>query len=106
MGFSEIEKTSEILDEIQINMLKTAKEQSKEKILGVSDYAEFKSKIEKGEGGFFSAPWCGKSECEEKIKEETSADIRVIPFDSEDTSGKCIYCQEQSISKPIFARGY
>ena len=107
LGFSEIEKTSEILDEIQINMLKTAKEQSKEKILEISDYAEFKSKIEKGEGGFFSAPWCGKSQCEEKIKEETSADIRVIPFGSDDNKNeKCIYCQEQSNSIPIFARGY
>jgi len=106
LGFSEIEKTSEILDEIQINMLKTAKEQSKEKILGVSDYAEFKSKIEKGEGGFFSAPWCGKTECEENIKEETGADIRVIPFESENSNEKCMYCQEQSNSNPIFARGY
>ncbi|MCH2406159.1 MAG: proline--tRNA ligase, partial [Nitrosopumilus sp.] len=63
-----------------------------------------KSKIEKG--GFFNAPWCGKAECEEKIKEETGADIRVIPFGSGNTNEKCMYCQEQSISVPIFARGY
>ena len=53
---------------------------------------EFKSEIENG--GFFSAPWCGKLECEEKIKEETGADIRVIPFDSENLDEKCMYCQE------------
>ena len=47
---------------------------------------EFKSQIEKG--GFFNAPWCGKLECEEKIKEETGADIRVIPFGSENDSAK------------------
>ena len=63
-----------------------------------------KSKIEKG--GFFNSPWCGKSECEDKIKEETGAEIRVIPFGSENTNDKCIYCQEQSVSTPIFARGY
>ena len=61
-------------------------------------------KIEKG--GFFNSPWCGKLECEEKIKEETGAEIRVIPFNSENTSKKCIYCKEQSTSVPIFARGY
>ena len=85
-------------------MLKAARAQSKENTIDISDYMEFKSKIEKG--GFFNAPWCGKLECEEKIKEETGADIRVIPFDSEITNEKCMYCQEQSVSVPIFARGY
>ena len=104
LGFTEIEKISTILDEIQTVMLKTAREQVKANTIDISDYTEFKSKIENG--GFFSAPWCGKLECEEKIKEETGADIRVIPFDSKNTNEKCMYCQEQSISIPIFARGY
>ena len=104
LSFSEIGKIVEILDEIQVEMLKKAKEQAKENTTSISDYSEFKSKIE--DGGFFYAPWCGKLECEEKIKEETGADIRVIPFDCENINEKCMYCQEQSISIPIFARGY
>jgi len=104
LGFTEIEKIHTILDEIQNSMLKTAREQTKANTIDISDYTEFKSKIEKG--GFFSAPWCGKLECEEKIKEETGADIRVIPFGSENTDKKCMYCQEQSTLIPIFARGY
>lgn len=104
IGFHEIEKIVTILDEIQKDMLKIAKIKAKENTLDVSDYSEFKSKM--GKGGFFNAFWCGKTECEEKIKEETGADIRVIPFGSEDTSGKCVYCQKQSIATPIFARGY
>jgi prolyl-tRNA synthetase len=95
LGFTEIEKIPTVLDEIQDDMLKTAREQVKENTIDISDYNEFKSKIEKG--GFFNAPWCGKLECEEKIKEETGADIRVIPFDSENTNEKCMYCQEQSV---------
>ncbi len=85
-------------------MLKKAKGQAKDNTTSISDYSEFKSKIE--DGGFFCAPWCGKLECEEKIKEETGADIRVIPFGCENINKKCMYCQEQSISIPIFARGY
>ncbi|MEK6929430.1 MAG: His/Gly/Thr/Pro-type tRNA ligase C-terminal domain-containing protein, partial [Thermoproteota archaeon] len=104
IGFSEIEKIVTILDEIQKDMLKTARVKASENTINISDYSEFKSKI--GKGGFFNAYWCGKIECEEKIKEETGADIRVIPFGSENTDGKCIYCQEQSIATPIFARGY
>ena len=104
LHFTEIEKISTILDEIQENMLKNAREQAKTNTINISDYEEFKSKIESG--GFFNAPWCGRLECEEKIKEETGADIRVVPFDSENTSQKCIYCQEKSATVPIFARGY
>ena len=104
MSFTEIEKIPGILDEIQIEMLKKAKEQSSTNILNILDYSEFKLKMEKG--GFFNSPWCGKLECEEKIKEETGAEIRVIPFNSENSSKECIYCKEQSVSIPIFARGY
>ena len=104
LRFSEIETIVTILDEIQKEMLENARAKAKTNSIDISDYTEFKSKIEKG--GFFNAPWCGKIECEEKIKEETGADIRVLPFGSEDTNQKCIYCNEQSISIPIFARGY
>ena len=70
----------------------------------VSDYDQFKSKIEKG--GFFEASWCGNQKCEEKIKEETCANIRVIPFDNKNSDGKCIYCKSKNISNVVLARGY
>jgi len=104
LGFTEIEKIVIILDEIQVEMLKKAKEQAVNNALNISDYSEFKSKIEKG--GFFNSPWCGNVECENKIKEETGAEIRVIPFNSENITKECIYCKKQSVSIPIFARGY
>jgi prolyl-tRNA synthetase len=83
MQFNEISKIGTILDEIQKDMLKTARIKAKENTIDISSYSEFKSKI--GDGGFFNAYWCGKIECEEKIKEETGADIRVIPFGSDNT---------------------
>ena len=104
LGFDNIDEISSVLDEIQDNMLNAARKQSTENTLEVTDYEEFKSKIEKG--GFFKSPWCGKIECEEKIKEEAGAEIRVIPFDSNNINEKCIYCKEQSESIAIFARGY
>ena len=104
MGLNEVEKISTILDEIQTEMLEKAKTEAADNTVDIENYDEFKMKMEKG--GFFNSPWCGKLECEEKIKEETGAEIRVIPFNSENTSKKCIYCKEQSTSVPIFARGY
>jgi prolyl-tRNA synthetase len=104
VAFEDIKKIDLVLDEIQKNMLETAREQANLNTIDISDYSEFKEKI--GKGGFFNASWCGKQECEEKIKEETGADIRVIPFDSENKESNCIYCNETSSSTPIFARGY
>ena len=98
------EKLDGVLVDIQKQMLISGKKVLDEMIHNISSYDEFKSQIEKG--GLLQTPWCGKQECEEKIKEETGADIRVIPFGGGDSSKKCVYCNEQSISVPIFARGY
>jgi len=85
-------------------MLEIAQEQAKLNTFDVSNYSEFKERI--GKGGFVKASWCGKQECEDQIKEETGADIRVISFYKENKDGNCVYCNEKSTKVPIFARGY
>lgn len=60
--------------------------------------------IEKG--GFISAHWDGTSETEEKIKQETKATIRCIPFNSIDEAGKCVYWGKESAKRVLFARAY
>ena len=104
LKLNDIEEITNILESIQKTMLDNAIEKSKQNTMTIADYQEFKSQIEKG--GFLHSPWCGKLECEEKIKEETGADIRVIPFGSQKTDSKCIYCGQQSEWVPVFARGY
>ena len=104
LKLNEIDQITNILESIQQTMLDNAIEKSKQNTMTIADYQEFKSQIEKG--GFLHSPWCGKLECEEKIKEETGADIRVIPFGSQKTDSKCIYCGQQSEWVPVFARGY
>jgi len=93
-----------VLDEIQKEIFESAKKLLSQMTQKISDYDQFKSKIEAG--GFFEAPWCGNQKCEEKIKEETGADIRVIPFDSKNADGKCILCKSKSVSNVVLARGY
>lgn len=104
LKFEEIEKIILILDEIQSKMLEIAREQAKINTFDISNYSEFKERV--GKGGFVKAFWCGKQECENQIKEETGADIRVISFNKENKDGICIYCNEKSTRAPIFARGY
>ncbi|RNJ79067.1 MAG: proline--tRNA ligase [Nitrosopumilus sp. B06] len=104
LGFESIGEISGILDEIQKEMLKKATRQAEELAFSISEYGEFKSRIR--EGGFVHAPWCGRQECEMRVKEETGADIRVVPFGSGDCNQKCVCCGEASSSIPVFARGY
>ena len=70
----------------------------------VETYDEFKTEIEKG--GFILALWDGTTESEEKIKEDTKATIRCIPFDGDKTPGKCMVTGKPSACRVIFARSY
>ena len=89
---------------IHNDMFADAKKILDEKTTTVSNYSDFKSELEKGR--LIHAPICTNQQCEEKIKEETGADVRVIPENSENKTSKCIYCEKQSETVPLFARGY
>lgn len=91
-----------ILEEIQAAMLQRARECAKRMTFDAQDYAEFKRLAG---SGFVRAGWCGKTRCEERIKEETGCEIRIIPF-GEQGGNTCTYCGERGTSVPIFARGY
>lgn len=100
-----VETVKELLDKIQENLLEKAKRFLQENIREVSDYSEFKEVIEKKKG-FIKTYWCGSKDCEDKIKEETKASIRCVPFEQEEISGKCIYCGNKSSALVYFARAY
>jgi prolyl-tRNA synthetase len=76
-----------------------------EKIATVQDYGEF-TKILKEKGGFIKAAWCGSPECEAKIKDETGATIRVLPFEQGEPAGNCVYCGKKAKKIAYFARSY
>ena len=92
------------LDNIHNDMFANAKKILDERTIILETYDEFKYELEKGM--LIKAPICDNPTCEEKIKEETSADIRVIPDACDDDGSKCIYCDGQSKIRPLFARGY
>ena len=99
-----VQGVESVLNDIQQSLFEKTKSFLKEKTKSVSDFDIFKSELEKGM--FLSSPWCGDQRCEEKIKELTGADIRVIPFDNNSTMSKCINCKRPSKENVIFARGY
>ena len=93
-----------LLEDIQRNIYAKAKKYRDEHTITVDSYDEFKEKIE--EGGFILAHWDGTTETELRIKEETKATIRCIPFDGDPTPGKCMVTGKPSARRVLFARAY
>ncbi|MHB2153009.1 proline--tRNA ligase [Calditrichota bacterium GD2] len=93
------------LDLMQKEMLERARKFQEDNTHQVDDYNQFKKIIEE-EGGFINSHWCGSAECEAKIKEDTKATIRNIPFDRKAEKGKCIICGKESEGRVIFAKAY
>lgn len=93
-----------LLEEIQNNIFQKALAFRDENTFEIDDWEEFKSRVEKG--GFILAHWDGTSETEEKIKAETKATIRCIPFGRPEETGSCIYSGKPSAGRVIFAKAY
>jgi len=97
-------ETYKILDEIQANLYKRALQFRNNRIKSVDNWKDFKDEIKNG--NFVLAHWCGESEVEAKIKEETKATIRCIPFDKKTEQGKCVYSGRPSNGRVLFAKAY
>lgn len=100
-------RVHELMDIIQKNLFDKALKFREDNTTEIDDYSEFKTLYNEGGGGFSRSGWCGDPECETKIKEDTKATIRVIPFDSKPGSGrKCVYCGKDAEYTAFFAKSY
>jgi prolyl-tRNA synthetase len=68
-------------------------------------YDEFKAILDKV-GGFVMAHWCGSADCEKQVNADSGATIRVIPFDAQPESGRCLVDGQPSDKRVLFARAY
>jgi prolyl-tRNA synthetase len=74
----------------------------------VASYDRFREILE-GEGGFVYTGWCGSAACEEKVKEETKATIRCLPFEefrSPTPPRHCLACGGAAKAEAVWARAY
>ena len=99
-----VEYVKQLLDEIQANIFKKAVDFRDSHIYECEDYEEFKQKIK--DGGFFLCPWDGTAETEAKIKEETQATIRCVPFGVEQKSGVDMVSGKEAKFRVLIARAY
>ena len=93
----------ETLDTIQSDMFEAAKKFRDENIHDPASYDELKEVVQKG---WALSWWCESAECEAKVKEDTKATTRVIPFDQPEEEGECIVCGGKANTKVYFAKAY
>ena len=68
------------------------------------NYDEFKERIK--DGGFFLCHWDGTPETEAKIKEDTQATIRCVPYMFEQTPGVDMVSGKPATQRVIIAKAY
>jgi len=99
------ERVGELLEAIQKNLLEKAREMRDQKTHVVHDEAAFKE-IMKENPGFVKAMWCGDEDCEERVKTETGATIRCIPFEQEKLGDACPFCGKPAAQMVYYAKAY
>ena len=99
-----VEHIKNLLDDIQANIFKKAKDFRDAHIYECENYDEFKERVK--DGGFFLCHWDGTEETEAKIKEDTQATIRCVPYMFEQTSGVDMVSGKPAKYRVIIARSY
>jgi prolyl-tRNA synthetase len=94
------------LDGMQKGLLERAKKFRADNTVSVDTYDDFKAVFEGNNSKFVMAHWDGSAEVEARVKEETKATIRCVPYDSPDEPGTCIVSGKPSTRRVLFAKAY
>jgi prolyl-tRNA synthetase len=99
----------EMLIDLQAGVRRAAEQRRADNsVRGLTDYDEFKARMA-GPGGFVYAGWCGVEGCEQKVKEDTKATIRVLPdpeFRSDEPPERCLCCGGRADHEALWAKAY
>ena len=98
-------KAAELMDVIQKDMYERARAHRDSHITDVTSYEAFKDAVEH-KPGFIRAMWCGDEACEIKIKEETTATSRCMPFEQEQISDVCVCCGKPAHKLVYWGKAY
>ncbi|BCS84225.1 proline--tRNA ligase [Prevotella herbatica] len=99
-----VERVKDLLDNIQNNMFEKARKYRDAHVYECDNYDEFKERVK--DGGFYLCHWDGTEETEAKIKEDTQATIRCVPFAYEQTEGIDMVSGKPAKCRVIIARSY
>jgi prolyl-tRNA synthetase len=97
----------ELLDDVQRSLFRAARdEQERRTLRDPSGYHELIEYL-RDAGGFVAAPWCGRSECEARVKDDSSATIRCLPLgDQPAECARCVCCGRPAAAAAVWAQAY
>lgn len=103
-----VEKIKEILNNMQTDLFQKALTFRQENTKNFSVYQDMHHFFNKTEGGFAEGWWCGNADCETKVKNETKATIRNLPFslNKQDREGKCLVCGQKAVHMAVWGKSY
>jgi len=96
----------ELFKRMNDELYERALERQKEMTHEVVDYEEFKNIMATNQPGYVKMMWCGCKECEEKIKQDTTATSRNIPFHQESLGEVCPVCGKKAKYLVYWAKAY
>jgi prolyl-tRNA synthetase len=99
------ETVKELLDTVHYGMLEKARIHRDANTFMFDSYDEFVERMSTNQG-LAKAMWCGERSCEDKIKADTAATIRCIPFVEENLGDKCHFCGEPAKHMVYVAKQY
>jgi prolyl-tRNA synthetase len=97
----------ELLEDVQATLFQAARDERERRTL--RDPGGYDEMIEylRGAGGYVAAPWCGRSECEARVKDDSSATIRCLPLEAQlPDSAHCICCGRPPTTAAVWAQAY
>jgi prolyl-tRNA synthetase len=94
-----------LLAAVQKSIYNRALELRQKNTFKANDYDEFK-RLLSDRNCFIECYWAGSGNDEAKVKDETKATIRVIPFDQSGESGTCMFTGKPAKTRVIFGRAY
>jgi prolyl-tRNA synthetase len=97
----------EMLKDVQASLFQAARDEQERRTL--RDPTGYDEMIEylRDAAGLVAAPWCGRSECELRVKEDSSATIRCLPLDDEPAQPRtCVCCDGSAVTTAVWAQAY
>ncbi len=102
-GFTQ--EAEALLNTVQEELFERARERRDRMTRIVLEYEDLVAQMQ-GDGGFCACGWCGSPECETRVKNDTKATIRLIPFEGGEGKGACVACGKDARHTVYFAKAY
>jgi prolyl-tRNA synthetase len=98
---------ADLLGDVQASLFEAARDETERRTLrDPSGYDEMIEYLREA-SGFVAAPWCGRRECEVRVKDDSAATIRCLPLNDESgNAGACVCCGRSAVTVAVWAQAY